>query len=74
VTTITSGTLRDRAIEINPQFANAYYSRGADKFNLGDKQGAITDFRQAAKLYRNQGDNASLQETLNGLKKLGAAE
>jgi tetratricopeptide (TPR) repeat protein len=62
------------AIQINPQFANAYYSRAADKFNLGDKQGSIDDFRRAAKLYRSQGDNANLQQTLNALKQLGAPE
>ena len=36
----------DRAIAINPQYANAYLNRGNAKSALGNKQGAIGDFDQ----------------------------
>ncbi|NEQ38188.1 MAG: tetratricopeptide repeat protein [Okeania sp. SIO3I5] len=36
-----------RAIEINPNFAEAYYGRGLAKFDLGNKEEAIADYSQA---------------------------
>jgi tetratricopeptide (TPR) repeat protein len=56
------GTLRERAIRIDPQDAIAYYNRGLAKFELGDNQGAIVDFDrviaidpQDAEAYSNRG-------------------
>ena len=41
----------NKAIEINPQFAIAYYNRGLAKgIGLGDDQGACADFKKAASL------------------------
>jgi tetratricopeptide (TPR) repeat protein len=57
-----TGTLRDRAVAIDPQDSFAYYNRGVAKFELGDKQGAILDFDrvlainpQDAEAYSNRG-------------------
>lgn len=41
------GTLRERAIKLDPRYARAYLDRGVAKFGLGDKQGAIADYSQA---------------------------
>ncbi len=71
------GALADtnRAIALAPQFAQAYANRGALKYDkLNDKAGAIQDFRQAAKLFRAQGQTQSLQTIVNVLKELGATE
>jgi hypothetical protein len=45
----------DRAIQINPQYANAYGLRAVLKYNrLNDRAGAIADIQQSAKLYQQQ--------------------
>jgi tetratricopeptide (TPR) repeat protein len=43
----------NEAIRLNPDFADAYYSRGLAKSALGDKQGAITDYNEAIRLNPN---------------------
>ena len=40
----------DKALKINPKFAEAYYNRGLIKHELGDSKGAIADFDQAIKI------------------------
>lgn len=40
----------DRALRINPQFADAYYKRGRCRFELGDRSGAIADYTQALQI------------------------
>jgi len=45
-----------RAIEIDPNYANAYFNRGISKFYLGDLIGACKDARKAQAL----GDDASI--------------
>ena len=40
----------DRAIEIRPDYANAYYNRGAAKHKLGNKRGAKADRKRAIEL------------------------
>jgi len=65
----------DKAIELNPQDAEAYYNRGNAKRALGDHQGAITDFDKAIELnpkdaeaYNNRGnakaDSGNYQEAI----------
>ncbi|MEM7726394.1 MAG: tetratricopeptide repeat protein [Cyanobacteria bacterium P01_A01_bin.45] len=51
------GAIEDynRVIEIKPKNADAYYQRGLAQLNLGSQEKAIQDFRQAAKLYTEQG-------------------
>jgi tetratricopeptide (TPR) repeat protein len=65
----------DRAITLNPQLAIAYSGRGGLKaIKLNDKAGAIQDIRQAAKLFRAQGQTQYLQTVLDFLRQLGATE
>jgi tetratricopeptide (TPR) repeat protein/S1-C subfamily serine protease len=64
-----------QAIIINPKYSIAYYNRGVLKVvKLNDRAGAIQDFRQAAKLFREQGNTQGLQNALNALRQLGATE
>jgi tetratricopeptide (TPR) repeat protein len=44
------------AIRINPNYADAYYWRGAAKSFLSDKQGAIADYSKAIRLNPNYAD------------------
>jgi tetratricopeptide (TPR) repeat protein len=51
-----------KAIEFNPQFADAYFNRGLAKYSLGDKNGSIADWTKAievnpqyAEAYYNRG-------------------
>jgi tetratricopeptide (TPR) repeat protein len=65
----------NKAIELNPKYATAYYDLGRLKRDqLKDNQGAIADFRQAAKLYRQQGETSDLQDAIDRLKELGVGE
>lgn len=57
-------------ISLNPNHANAYGNRGLLKVNVGDSQGAITDFQHAARLFLKSGKNANFEITLNYLRKL----
>ena len=41
----------NQAINIKPDYADAYINRGNAKSNLGDKQGVIADYDQAAQLF-----------------------
>ena len=47
-----SGAISDfnKAIEINPQDADAYTSRSGTKLNLGDNQGALNDANQSIEI------------------------
>ena len=40
----------DKAIEINPQYADAYINRGIAKYDLKDYQGAIADYDKAIEI------------------------
>lgn len=44
-------TAHSRAIELNPEFASAYYARGWSNFLLGEDQHAIADFSTAIQLH-----------------------
>jgi hypothetical protein len=63
-----------KIIAINPKFADAYYRRGLRRKDLKNNAAAIQDFRQAAKLYKAQGDTKQLKRTLRELKELGSSE
>ena len=41
----------DPAIEIDPQYADAYYNRGVAKANLGDNHGALADYNKAFEIW-----------------------
>jgi tetratricopeptide (TPR) repeat protein len=65
----------NRTIELHPKDAWTYYNRGSLKSNkLNDRAGAIQDFRQAARLFREQGNTVGLKRAIDRLKELGAME
>jgi len=43
----------NQAIQLNPNYADAYVNRGNAHSNLGDKQGAIADYNQALRINPN---------------------
>jgi tetratricopeptide (TPR) repeat protein len=66
------GALADynRAISLEPNLAVAYGGRSELKHNrLNDKAGAIADARQAARLFKQQGDMENYQIAIRLLKK-----
>ncbi|NJO94032.1 MAG: tetratricopeptide repeat protein, partial [Hydrococcus sp. RM1_1_31] len=60
----------DRALELDPNLTLAYYNRGYVRIELGDKAGAIEDFRQGAALSKQEGDTVSEQEALKIIQDL----
>jgi tetratricopeptide (TPR) repeat protein len=72
------GVLADynQAILLQPEISsNAYYSRANLKYTkLNDRAGAIQDFRQAARLFRKDGDSQVLQKAIDQLRLLGVSE
>jgi TPR repeat/Tetratricopeptide repeat len=62
----------NKALDINPQDAEAYYNRGNAKYNQGDLETAIEDYNKAidinpkyANAYNNRGDAKSKQGDLD---------
>ena len=47
----------DRAIELDPDYAEVYYDRGVTYNSLGDKGKARRDYLNAQKLAKRSGDN-----------------
>jgi Flp pilus assembly protein TadD len=62
----------DRALQLHPTDADAYGHRCVARHRVGDKQGAIADCQQAAKLYLEQGKLKEYQYAVKMLKKLQA--
>lgn len=58
------------ALQIEPNLAGAYLSRGMVRAELGEKPGAMQDFRKAADLFQKQGDQINYQKAVDSLKKL----
>jgi tetratricopeptide (TPR) repeat protein len=56
----------DKAIEIDPNNAHAHMYRGSLVFMLGDKQGAIADWKQASILFKEKGED-QLSQMLDNL-------
>jgi tetratricopeptide (TPR) repeat protein len=72
-----TGSLADysQVILLNPKDADTFYNRGIVKaYKLNDRAGGIQDFRQAARIYRNQGKAQSSLYAIEQLRKLGATE
>jgi tetratricopeptide (TPR) repeat protein len=62
-------------IAAKPDFAAAYYNRALiKKYRANNEAGAIQDFRQAAKLYRQKNLDQELQDALFQLRDSGATE
>lgn len=60
---------------LKPDLAGAYYNRGLiKKYRSNEEIGAIQDFRQAAKLYRQKSLDQELQDAIDQLKNSGATE
>ncbi len=49
------GAIQDytKAIELNPNYNDAYYNRGSAKYEIEDYRGAIEDYNKAIKLNPN---------------------
>ncbi|TRT74222.1 MAG: tetratricopeptide repeat protein, partial [Microcystis flos-aquae Ma_QC_C_20070823_S18] len=62
----------NQAIEINPQLALAYFGRGLLYYSRQETEKAIGDFRQAAELFRQQGNAAAYEAVMEFLRQLGA--
>jgi tetratricopeptide (TPR) repeat protein len=64
-----------QVITLTPQAGDAYYHRGWIKvYKLNDRNGGIQDLQQAARLFRDQGQNKDLQLTIEVLRSLQATE
>lgn len=61
-------------LEIDSQNTLAYYNRGFVHEKLGNKLQAIADFKQAANLYQQQGNQEDYQEALQRIEKLSSQE
>jgi tetratricopeptide (TPR) repeat protein len=60
----------NRAIQLDPNFAEAYGQRGGIKHEiLNDRVGGIADTQEAARLFKQQGDNNNYQVAIGLLKK-----
>jgi tetratricopeptide (TPR) repeat protein len=60
----------DKAILIEPKYAEAYYARGLAKFNQGDRQGAFYDWSESVKLFELRGATKELEIVLQSLENL----
>ena len=59
-----------QAIKIDPNYADAYGFRGMSRSKLGDEQGAILDFNQAANFFLQQGNMKNYLEVLENIKRI----
>jgi tetratricopeptide (TPR) repeat protein len=66
------GAIEDynQALQINPNYAKAYYLRGVARALSGDKKGAIEDFQKAADLFQQQGKPENAQKALYIIKQI----
>lgn len=60
----------NKLLQANPNDADTYYNRGYAHAGLKDKLQAITDFKKAAELYKQQGKTVDYQNALNMIKSL----
>jgi tetratricopeptide (TPR) repeat protein len=56
------------AIELKPDFAEAYLDRGYTQIVLGNDPAGISDLRTAAKLYRDRGEQKAADLILEQVK------
>ena len=60
----------NRALEINPDYAQAYGNRGLARLRSGDKQGAIADLQTAADVFIKQGKQDDYHKAQKLIEKL----
>jgi Flp pilus assembly protein TadD len=60
----------NQALLLNPNFPEAYQNRGISRNALGDKQGAITDLKTAANLFKEQKRIINYQEVIDLIEKI----
>jgi tetratricopeptide (TPR) repeat protein len=60
----------NQAIEIDPNYAEAYYNRGQSSEKLGDYKGAVADYNQAANFFLEQGDMENHKKALQNIKRI----
>lgn len=60
----------NRAIQLDPQFAGAYFGRAMARFKLQDDMGAASDAIQAEKLYKARGDRQGVLASQNFVKSI----
>lgn len=60
----------DKAIALNPEVAFTYSLRGFTQYNLDNKSQARQDIETAAKLFKQQGNQAQYQDMLRALREL----
>jgi tetratricopeptide (TPR) repeat protein len=70
------GALRDfdKAIELEPNNVMSYVFRGLVRRDLGQREGAIADFRKGLALARAQNDDSSVSLTRDALRNMGVNE
>jgi tetratricopeptide (TPR) repeat protein len=62
----------DRAIAINPNYAEFFYNRGIAKYDLGQKQAAIADLKNGAELFCQQNRMNDYQNISRLIQKIGS--
>jgi Tfp pilus assembly protein PilF len=60
----------DRAIEINPEYAEAYFIRATARLYLQNVSGAETDLSKAAELFKKQNNTEGYKTAQEGLERL----
>jgi regulator of sirC expression with transglutaminase-like and TPR domain len=58
----------NQTIQLNPNDASVYVSRGGTYSLLGQKENAIANFQYAARLFQLQGDRARYQRVMDALR------
>jgi tetratricopeptide (TPR) repeat protein len=66
--------LLNKATEISPEAGDIYKYRGVAYKNQGNRAAAISDWRQAAKIYKQDNATRDYKMVLGWLKELGAGE
>jgi tetratricopeptide (TPR) repeat protein len=58
------------SINLDLNYAPAYYQRAKVYAQIGDRTGAITDYHKAANLYLDRGDSKTYQQILQSIDRL----
>jgi Tfp pilus assembly protein PilF len=50
-----------QVIASNPEYAEAYFNRGLARLDIGNREGALLDFKQAIQLFERDGNTEASQ-------------